>query len=56
MTLTGIAQAAGALGLLYPPTASPAAVGLAFLLLAMFPALSGPVRGPASANGPRRRW
>ncbi|CAG7607611.1 hypothetical protein PAESOLCIP111_00977 [Paenibacillus solanacearum] len=38
VTLTGLAEIAGALLLLYPPTAYMASIGLALLLVAMFPA------------------
>jgi uncharacterized membrane protein len=38
VTLTGIAEIAGALGLLLPPAAPWAATGLALLLVAVFPA------------------
>lgn len=38
VTLTGIAEIAGALGLLHARTARPAAIALAILLVAMFPA------------------
>jgi uncharacterized membrane protein len=38
VTLTGIAEIAGALGLLYARTVRPAAIALAILLAAMFPA------------------
>jgi uncharacterized membrane protein len=38
VTLTGVAELVGAAGLLYPPTRVPAAVALAVLMLAMFPA------------------
>lgn len=38
VTLTGVLELLGAVGLLYPPTASLAASCLAALLLAMFPA------------------
>jgi uncharacterized membrane protein len=38
VTLTGILEIAGAIGLLVPATAPYAAVGLALLLIAMFPA------------------
>ncbi|HZS54630.1 MAG TPA: DoxX family protein [Bryobacteraceae bacterium] len=38
VTLTGLLEIAGAIGLLIPVTAPAAAIGLALLLLAMFPA------------------
>ncbi len=38
VTLTGVAELAGALGLLFQPTARWAALGLVLLLVAMFPA------------------
>lgn len=38
VTLTGIAELAGAIGMLWTPTAKAASVGLAILLVAMFPA------------------
>ena len=38
VTLTGIAEIAGAVGLLIPAVARPAATGLALLLVAVFPA------------------
>ena len=38
VTLTGILEIAGAIGLLVPATTELAAVGLAFLLVALFPA------------------
>jgi uncharacterized membrane protein len=38
VTLTGVLELAGALGLLWPPTARLAAAGLMALLIAMFPA------------------
>ena len=38
VTVTGVLELAGALGLLYPPTRSAAAVCLFLLMLAMFPA------------------
>ncbi|WP_216911915.1 DoxX family protein [Nocardia noduli] len=38
VTVTGILELAGALGLLIPPTSALAAAGLALLLIAMFPA------------------
>jgi uncharacterized membrane protein len=38
VTLTGIAEIAGAVGLLWPPTAKAASIGLTVLLFAMFPA------------------
>ncbi|MFI5926848.1 DoxX family membrane protein [Micromonospora sp. NPDC051543] len=38
VTLTGVLELVGAVGLLLPTTARPAAAGLSLLLLAMFPA------------------
>ncbi len=38
VTLTGVLELLGAVGLLYPPTRAAAAVCLALLMLAMFPA------------------
>ncbi|MFD6717706.1 DoxX family protein [Micromonospora sp. TSRI0369] len=38
VTVTGVLELAGALALLFPATARPAAAGLALLMLAMFPA------------------
>ncbi len=38
VTLTGVLEIAGAVGLLYPPTRVPAAVCLFVLMIAMFPA------------------
>lgn len=38
VTLTGIAEIVGAVGILWPPTSKFAAAGLAVLLLALFPA------------------
>jgi uncharacterized membrane protein len=38
VTLTGIAEIAGSIGLLWTPTAKGASVGLALLLIAIFPA------------------
>ncbi|MEU7608605.1 DoxX family membrane protein [Micromonospora sp. NPDC049204] len=38
VTVTGVLELAGAVGLLIPATARPAAAGLALLMLAMFPA------------------
>lgn len=38
VTITGIAELAGAIGILWTPTAKAASVGLAILLIAMFPA------------------
>jgi uncharacterized membrane protein len=38
VTLTGVAELAGAVGILLPATRRPAAAGLALLLLALFPA------------------
>jgi uncharacterized membrane protein len=60
VTLTGIAELAGAIGLLLPATAPLAAAGLALLLLAMFPANVHAARvglsiagKPVTALGPR---
>ena len=59
VTLTGVAELAGAVGILLPATRRPAAAGLALLLLALFPANvyaalnRHTVRGPARhAAGP----
>jgi uncharacterized membrane protein len=38
VTITGVLEVVGAIGLLYPPTAPWAAIGLALLMIAMFPA------------------
>ncbi|PSK65331.1 hypothetical protein B0E53_02702 [Micromonospora sp. MH33] len=53
VTLTGVLELLGALGLLLPATARPAAAGLALLMLAMFPAnVSAARRGLALAGRP----
>ncbi|MFC0028966.1 DoxX family membrane protein [Micromonospora chaiyaphumensis] len=53
VTLTGVLELLGALGLLLPATARPAAVGLALLMLAMFPAnVSAARRGLTLAGRP----
>jgi uncharacterized membrane protein len=38
VTATGVLETLGAVGLLIPPTVGPAAIGLAALMIAMFPA------------------
>ena len=38
VTVTGVLELLGAVGLLYPPTRIPAAIALAVLMVAMFPA------------------
>lgn len=58
VTLTGVAELAGAVGLLLPPTARAAAICLAVLLLAMFPAnlhaaRTGKLLSPLSRLWPR---
>ncbi len=60
VTVTGVLELAGAVGLLIPVTAAWAAAGLALLLLAMFPAnVSAARRGltlagqPVTSLGPR---
>ncbi|MFG2053628.1 DoxX family membrane protein [Micromonospora sp. NPDC048930] len=53
VTLTGVLELVGALGLLVPATARPAAAGLAALMLAMFPAnVSAARRGLTLAGRP----
>ncbi|MFG3297284.1 DoxX family membrane protein [Micromonospora chersina] len=53
VTLTGVLELAGALGLLLPATARAAAAGLALLMLAMFPAnVSAARRGLTLAGRP----
>ncbi|MGC3859604.1 DoxX family protein [Micromonospora chersina] len=53
VTLTGVLELLGALGLLLPATARAAAAGLALLLLAMFPAnVSAARRGLTLAGRP----
>ncbi|MGW9192753.1 DoxX family protein [Micromonospora chersina] len=53
VTLTGVLELAGALGLLMPATARAAAAGLALLMLAMFPAnVSAARRGLRLAGRP----
>ncbi|MFI2649352.1 DoxX family membrane protein [Micromonospora fulviviridis] len=53
VTLTGVLELLGALGLLLPATARPAAAGLALLMLAMFPAnVSAARRGLTLAGRP----
>ncbi|MEW2326852.1 DoxX family membrane protein [Micromonospora chersina] len=53
VTLTGVLELAGALGLLLPATARTAAAGLALLMLAMFPAnISAARRGLTLAGRP----
>lgn len=53
VTLTGVLELIGAAGLLFPPTAPYAAIGLALLMLAMFPAnVSAARRGLTLAGKP----
>ncbi|MFL1376375.1 MULTISPECIES: DoxX family protein [unclassified Nocardiopsis] len=53
VTVTGVLELAGAAALLFPPTAPYAAIGLALLLLAMFPAnVSAARRGVTLAGKP----
>ena len=53
VTATGVLELAGAVALLYPPTAPYAATGLALLLVAMFPAnVSAARRGVSLAGKP----
>ncbi|MGW0807736.1 DoxX family protein [Nonomuraea sp. NPDC002799] len=53
VTLTGVLELAGAAGLLVPPVAPYAAIGLALLMIAMFPAnVSGARRGLTLAGKP----
>jgi uncharacterized membrane protein len=53
VTVTGVLELVGALGLLPPSTARPVAAGLAVLMLAMFPAnVSGARRGLTLAGRP----
>ncbi|MEU5938383.1 DoxX family membrane protein [Micromonospora sp. NPDC047548] len=53
VTLTGVLELVGALGLLMPATARPAAAALALLMLAMFPAnVSAARRGLTLADRP----
>jgi len=51
VTLTGVLEVAGAVGMLVPATAPYAAVGLAILLLAMFPANVHAARAKLSIGG-----
>ncbi|MFG3440617.1 DoxX family membrane protein [Nonomuraea sp. NPDC047897] len=53
VTVTGVLELAGAAGLLFPPAAPFAAVGLALLMVAMFPAnVSAARRGLTLAGKP----
>ncbi|MDE3723976.1 DoxX family protein [Nocardiopsis sp. N85] len=53
VTVTGVLELVGAAALLFPPTARFAAIGLALLLLAMFPAnVSAARRGVSLAGKP----
>ncbi|MGQ5260377.1 DoxX family protein [Micromonospora sp. ZYX-F-536] len=53
VTLTGVLELVGAIGLLLPATARPAAAGLGLLMLAMFPAnVSAARRGLTLAGQP----
>jgi uncharacterized membrane protein len=53
VTLTGVLELAGAAGLLLPPVAPYAAIGLALLMIAMFPAnVSAARRGLTLAGKP----
>jgi uncharacterized membrane protein len=51
VTLTGIAELAGAAGLLMPATARWAAIGLAFLLVGLFPANVQAARAGVTLGG-----
>ena len=51
ITLTGVAELAGAIGLLWRPTATAAAAGLSALLIGMFPA-----NVYAAASGLETAW
>jgi uncharacterized membrane protein len=51
VTLTGIAEIAGAMGLLFPLTLRPASVGLTLLLVAIFPANVRAARQHLSIGG-----
>jgi uncharacterized membrane protein len=51
VTLTGIAEIAGAVGLLFPLTLKAASVGLTLLLLAVFPANARAAREHLSIGG-----
>jgi uncharacterized membrane protein len=53
VTLTGILEAAGAVGLLVPSLVRPAAIGLAAMLVAMFPANVHAARAGLSVGGRR---
>ncbi|MFI6710662.1 hypothetical protein ACIBF7_29790 [Nonomuraea sp. NPDC050478] len=53
VTLTGVLELAGAVGLLFAPVAPYAAIGLALLMIAMFPAnVSAARRGLTLAGKP----
>jgi uncharacterized membrane protein len=51
VTITGILEIAGAIGLLYPPTVRLAAICLALLMLAMFPANASAARRKLTLRG-----
>ena len=51
VTLTGIAELVGAIGLLVPPVSRWAAVGLALLLVALFPANINAARAGVTVGG-----
>jgi uncharacterized membrane protein len=51
VTLTGLLELAGAVGLLYPPTAPYAGIGLALLFLALFPANVSAARRTLTIGG-----
>jgi uncharacterized membrane protein len=51
VTLTGIAEIAGAIGLLFPPTFKAASIGLLLLLIAVFPANVHAARQHLSIGG-----
>jgi uncharacterized membrane protein len=51
VTLTGVAELAGAAGLLVPPFVRAAAIGLSLLLLAMFPANVHAARAKLTLGG-----
>ncbi|GHJ43704.1 hypothetical protein Cs7R123_10460 [Catellatospora sp. TT07R-123] len=51
VTLTGVLELAGAAGLLIAPLARPAAIGLALLMVAMFPANVSAARRGLSLGG-----
>lgn len=52
VTLTGLLELAGAVGLLIPPLVRPAAIGLALLLVALFPANVHAARAGLTIAGP----